>query len=68
VTNLFKKIIGVSVNPEEQKVLDAINESGLQTMRVVGRGSLTVDSKEVTNTAKFKTYVEQARSIVEENG
>ncbi len=67
MTDLIKKIFGVYVYPDEQKVLDAINKSGLKTMRVLGRGTLWVDSKEVINTEKFKAYVEQAKSIVEKS-
>lgn len=63
MTDIFKKIIGTYVAPDELEVLNAINSSGLKSMRVVGRGTLTVDSKEVTKTDKFKTYVRQAKRI-----
>ncbi len=65
MTDLIKKMIGTYVTPDEQKVLDAINNSGLTTMRVVGRGTLTVDVKDVTKTDKFRSYVEQAKNILE---
>ena len=52
-------------NEDEQKVLTAIRESGLTTMRVVGRGTLTVNTQEVTNTAKFRRYSELAEAIVQ---
>ncbi|VAW75776.1 hypothetical protein MNBD_GAMMA12-1352 [hydrothermal vent metagenome] len=63
MTDIFKKIIGTYVAPDEQEVLNAINNSGLKSMRVVGRGTLTVDTKEVTNSPKFKEYVQQAKQI-----
>ena len=62
--DIIKKIFGVYVDQDERKVLEAINQSGLKSMRVIGRGTLLVDPKEVTNTDKFKSYVEQAKSIV----
>ena len=65
--DLIKKIFGVYVTPDEQKILDAIDQSGLKTMRVIGRGTLTVDVKEVTNTEKFKGYVAQAKQVVHKN-
>lgn len=66
MADLIKKMLGTYIDPDKQKVLEAINNSGLKTMRVVGRGTLIVDAKEVTNTKKFKDYVEQAKSIVEQ--
>lgn len=59
-------MLGIYIAPEERKVLDAINSSGLTSMRVIGRGTLTVDAKEVTKTEKFKGYVKQAKIIVEQ--
>ena len=56
-----------SVNSDEQKVLDAIKESGLKSMRVIGRGTLVVDAKEVTSTDKFKVYAREAKKIVEQS-
>jgi hypothetical protein len=64
MSNLIKKLL---INSDEQKVLDAIIQSGLKTMRVVGRGTLVVDAKEVTGTDKFRSYAEQAKKIVEQN-
>jgi hypothetical protein len=64
MTNLIKKILGVYVSSDEQRVLDAIDQSGLKSMKVVGRGTLTVDPKEVTSSEKFKAYAEQAKSVV----
>lgn len=67
VSYLIKKMLGVHVDLDEQKVLDAINQSGLKSMRVVGRGTLMVDAKEVTRTEKFKDYARQAKSIVDQS-
>jgi hypothetical protein len=62
--SLIKRLL---TNSDEKKVLEAIKESGYTTMRVVGRGTLVVDAKEVTGTDKFKKYTEQAKEIVERN-
>lgn len=63
MSNLIRKLF--SISSDEQKVLDAINDSGFKSMRVIGRGTLVVDTKEVTNTNKFKSYAEEAKKIVE---
>lgn len=65
MTNLIRKLFHISISSEEQRVLDAIKDSGLKSMRVVGRGTLVVDAKEVTNTDKFKDYAKEAKKIVE---
>jgi len=62
--NWIKRILGIGITKEEQKVLDTIEESGLKTRRVGDRGSLSVDSKEVRGSEKFKEYVEKARKVV----
>lgn len=64
---LIKKLLGVYVDPDEQKILNAIDQSGLQSMRVVGRGTLVVDAKEVTSTEKFKDYAQKAKIIVDQS-
>lgn len=65
--NLIKKLFSTDLDEEEKKVLNAIKRSGLKTMRVVGRGTLIVDTREVTNTDKFKSYARQAKEIVEKS-
>mgnify|MGYP000032352082 CR=1 FL=1 len=54
-------------NKDEAEILKAIEDieaSGIKSMRVVGRGTLTVDVKEVTQTEKFKEYAQKAHEIV----
>lgn len=51
---------------EEENIINAINESKLTTMRVVGRGTLTVDVAEVMTTHAFQYYAKQAQKIKEE--
>ncbi len=67
MARLIKKMFGIYVDPDEQKILNAIDNSGLQSMRVVGRGTLMVDAKEVTSTEKFKAYAKQAKIIVDQS-
>ena len=65
MVDFIKKITGTYIDAEEQQVLDALAESGLESRRVVGRGTLTVDPKEVTNTDQFKKYADLAKDVVE---
>lgn len=62
---MFKRLF--SNTEEEEKVLAAIKESNLQTMRVVGRGTLVVNTREVTKTDKFRKYAELAEQIVHDS-
>ncbi len=64
VVEFIRKLTGTHVDEEERRILDAIKDSGLKSMRVVGRGTLVVDPREVTGTEKFKQYVSQARQMV----
>lgn len=62
---MFKELF--SKKEDEQKVLDAIMKSALTTMRVIGRGTLTVNTKEVTQTEEFKKYAKLAQQIVQKH-
>lgn len=65
MTDLTRTMLGFfGLSPEDKKILDSINRSGLKTMRVVGRGTLMVDAKEVTNTHQFKDYSKKAEQIL----
>jgi len=64
VADLIRKMLGAYITPDEEEILKAINNSGLKTMRVMGRGTLVVDAQEVTKTDKFKDYAKQAKSVV----
>lgn len=68
--NLFKKILGIYITPSERVVLDALDAAekiGVDSHRVVGNGTLIVDSKQVRNTDKFKEYLKAARVVVLEH-
>lgn len=49
---------------ERARIEEAIRNSNYSTLRVVGRGTLTVDPKEVSDTTEFKKYAEKAKRIV----
>ncbi len=62
--DLFRRLKGSYVGKEEERVLAAIDESGLKSMRVVGRGTLMVDPLEVARSDVFKKYSEKAKNLV----
>ncbi len=64
MTDLIKKMLGFYVGEEDRKVLEAVNKSGLKSMRVVGRGTLMVDPVEVTSSDTFKLHAERAKKII----
>ncbi len=66
MVEFLKRLIpALRLDEEERRILEAIEKSGFKTMRVVGRGTLTVDPQEITNSAEFKRYAEKARLLVE---
>lgn len=54
-----------SFNEDEQKLIDALKGSNVKSHRVIGRGTLVVDVKEVRATPKFKEYARKAKQIVD---
>lgn len=58
----LKKLLGLNISDEEQKILDALNASTV-TRRVIGRGTLILNVSELYETEKFKRYQRLARSI-----
>jgi hypothetical protein len=61
---LLRKLLKLTLSVEDQRILDALNSSKSQTKRVVGRGTLTVNVKDITSSAKFKEYSKLASQIV----
>lgn len=48
-------------------ILEALNQAeqeGISSMRVIGRGLVTVDVNEVIKTQRFKEYRQRATSLV----
>lgn len=64
MTELLKKLFKLALSVEDQRVLDALNSSDVTSKRVVGRGTLTVNVSDITSSAKFKKYSQQASEIV----
>jgi len=65
---LLKRLLRLDISPEEQRVLDILNASEIKSRRVVGRGTLTVNVKEVTSTERFRILSEKASQIVAYKG
>lgn len=57
-------LLGIIPTEEEQRILDKIKASQYTSMKVVGRGTLTMEAYEVASSAAFKKRTEQARQIV----
>lgn len=54
-----------SFSEDEQKLIDALKENNMTSQRVVGRGTLVVDVKEVRSSPKFQEYARRAKQIVD---
>lgn len=49
----------------ENETVKNLKTSSIKSRRVVGRGTLTVDSDEIRNTEKFKSDARKAAKIVQ---
>ncbi|HAT1802597.1 TPA: hypothetical protein I8Z04_001255 [Legionella pneumophila] len=49
---------------DEKKVIEALKNSNSKTMDVVGRGTLVMDAKEVTNSEKYKKLLANSGKIL----
>lgn len=67
MSDLIKKIFGIYVDEEDRKVLEAVNNSGLKSMKVVGRGTLMVDPLEVSSSDTFKSHADRIKKSIEVN-
>lgn len=64
-SDTVRTLLNINVTPEEQRVLDLLDASGVKSRKVVGRGTLVVDPIEITSSPEFAGYCKQARKIVE---
>lgn len=64
MSELLKRLLKLNISPEEQRVLDALNASTITSRKVVGRGTLTVNVKDITSSEKFREYSIKATRIV----
>jgi len=58
-------MLGLNLEKDKETMLSTIVNSGYTSTKVVGRGTLVVDSSEVTETEEYKMYVKKARKIIE---
>ena len=58
-------LINLLLTDDEKRIRTAINNSGLKTMRVVGRGTLKIDGREIAQQEWFKQYVRRAKVLME---
>ena len=64
MSKISKQIREFFSSEDEKKILDLIEKSEFKTRRVIGRGTLTIDSKEVFHSPKFKKYKKKKKKIV----
>lgn len=62
--DFLKRLIGVNLSEHEKDVLKALRTSEVTSRKVSGRGSLTMNAIEITQTRKFREYTEKASAIV----
>lgn len=65
---MFKHLfqyVGVSPSDDEKKVIEALKNNGTGSMKVIGRGTLVMDAKDVTSSKKYKDLLAKADKIVQ---
>lgn len=55
--------LGLEANKEERRVLDMLNKNGLPSMKVFGRGILTMDAIEVRSTESSKELIKNIEKM-----
>lgn len=55
--------LGLKPTKEDKKIKDLVDNS-YNSLRVVGRGTIRIDPKEVRNTKEFKEALKKAKDIV----
>lgn len=63
--NIFVKL-GLAPSESDKKLRDLVNNS-YKSVRVVGRGTVVIDPREVVQTPEFKAAREQAAAIVRQH-
>lgn len=59
----FLSMLGLAPN-EEDKRLKELVEGSYKRVKVVGRGTIRIDPREVSSSKEFKNAQEKARSLV----
>ncbi|ADE16117.1 conserved hypothetical protein [Nitrosococcus halophilus Nc 4] len=57
------KILGLGPNEDDKRLKELVNKS-YKSVKVVGRGTIRIDPKEVRETEEFKKARKQAKAIV----
>jgi len=59
----WKKMLGLAPNKDDKRLKELVNKS-YKSVKVVGRGTIRIDPKEVRETEEFKKARKQAKAIV----
>jgi hypothetical protein len=59
----WKKILGLAPDKDDKRLKELVNKS-YKSVKVVGRGTIRIDPKEVRETEEFKKARKQAKAIV----
>ena len=59
--------LGLAPSEQDKKLKKLVNES-YDSLRVVGRGTVKIDPREVSQTPEFKRAKQQAKQIVQGKG
>lgn len=51
--------LGISPSPEERKTLLKLRYTGAKSMKVVGRGTLTMSAEDAKSTRKAKRFIQE---------
>ena len=54
-------------NEDEQYIIEALSKNKCQSMRVVGRGTLVVDAKEVIESESYRKLVAKADGLIKKS-
>jgi hypothetical protein len=57
------KVFGLAPNKNDERLKELVNKS-YSSVRVVGRGTIKIDPKEVRQSCEFKKAQQQAKEIV----
>jgi hypothetical protein len=64
--NFLKKLLGLSLEPGDQAIVDVLaNSRYRETMRVVGRGTLVIPPEEIRKSPRHQVDLDRCQRIVE---
>lgn len=56
--------LGLAPNEEEMDVLKKLNKHGKASMRVIGRGTLTMSARDARDTPKARKFIKDMEDII----